>query len=194
MDYENFASLYIDEFHTIMAAMDKKPFAAFCRAMLQAYEDRKTIYILGNGGSAATAAHGVCDINKGVCLDLEKKFKMISLADNISMITAIANDLDYSRIFVEQLKNFLEPGDLVLAISGSGNSANVIHAADYARQKGAFVIGISGFDGGKLAEKSDIHIHIPIHDMQKVEDGQMMVIHMLMQALRKSLGLKPAGC
>ncbi|MCW7753667.1 SIS domain-containing protein [Desulfobotulus sp. H1] len=190
MNCQAFASRYIEEFYQAMTAMDKVPFESFCQVMLKAYEEEKTIFVLGNGGSAATASHGMCDINKGVCLELDKKFRMISLCDNIPTITAIANDLDYSMIFVEQLKNLLSPGDILLAISGSGNSENIIKAVSYAHKSGNTVVGISGFDGGRLAEKSHIHIHIPVHDMQKVEDGQMMVLHMLMQSLRQILGLR----
>ncbi|MDY0161820.1 SIS domain-containing protein [Desulfobotulus sp.] len=194
MDFNAFATQYVETFHGAMERMDKKPFSALCEAMLDAYENEKTIFILGNGGSAATASHALCDINKGVCLELEKKFRMLSLADNMAMITAIANDLDYSQIFVEQLKNHLRCGDLILAISGSGNSDNVLRATAYGKERGAKIVGISGFDGGRLAQVADISILIPIHDMQKVEDGQMMVLHMLMQALRRSLGLSTPGC
>lgn len=194
MDFETFASGYIDTLYHAMKKMDKAPFTALCEAMLEAYAHQKTIFILGNGGSAATASHALCDINKGSCLELEKKFRMLSLADNMAMITAIANDLDYSRIFVEQLRNYLQEGDLILAISGSGNSENVLKAVAYGRERGAKTVGISGFDGGMLAKITDIALVVPIHDMQKVEDGQMMVLHMLMQALRKGLGLHTPGC
>ncbi len=145
---------------------------------------------MGNGGSGTTASHFVCDINKGTCLELEKKFKVICLNDNMPTVLAYANDLSYERIFVEQLKNFLQPGDVVIGISGSGNSENIILAISYAREAGAKTIGLSGFDGGRLAQIVDIPFVAAINDMQKVEDVHMIVVHMLMQYLCRLLDVR----
>jgi D-sedoheptulose 7-phosphate isomerase len=112
------------------------------------------------------------------------------LNDNIPTILAYANDLSYDKIYVEQLKNFLEPGDVVIGISGSGNSENVLQAVAYAKKKGAETIGLTGFDGGKLAGIVDIPFIAGINDMQKVEDVHMIVIHMLMQYLCNVLSMK----
>ena len=118
---------------------------------------------------------------------MDKKFKVICLNDNIPTMLAYANDLSYQSVFVEQLKNFLQSGDVVIGISGSGNSENVIRALMFAKEKGARTIGLTGFDGGKLARVADIPFVVDINDMQKVEDVHMIVVHILMQYLCKAL-------
>ncbi len=142
---------------------------------------------MGNGGSGATASHFTCDINKGCCMDLNKKFKMICLNDSLPTLLALANDVSYDAVFVEQLKNFFLPGDLVIGISGSGNSPNVLRAIEYARVHQGVTIGLSGFSGGKLASLADIAWIAPVEDMQKIEDMHMIVVHMIMQAVRNRL-------
>ena len=138
---------------------------------------------MGNGGSASTASHFAGDFNKGLSLGREKRFRFICLNDNPATVLSLANDVDYSQIFVEQLKNFLSEGDLVMAISGSGNSANVVNAVEYAKQKGNTVIGLTGYNGGKLKEISDISLHIPADDMQITEDLHMVFDHLIMSIL-----------
>lgn len=120
-------------------------------------------------------------------MDIEKKFKVICLNDNIPTMLAYANDLSYEKVFVEQLKNFLQPGDVVIGISGSGNSENVIQAVLYAKENQAKTVGLTGFNGGRLAQLVDIPLIASIHDMQKVEDVHMIVVHMIMQYLGKAL-------
>ena len=119
-------------------------------AIKEAYEREATIYVFGNGGSAATASHFVCDFNKGICEKLDKKFNLICLSDNTPIVTAIANDISYDDVFYFQLKNKLKPDDLILAISGSGNSKNVIKAVEYAKDVGTKIVGLTGYSGGKL--------------------------------------------
>jgi D-sedoheptulose 7-phosphate isomerase len=157
------------------------------KVLLSAYNNEKQIFIMGNGGSGATASHFACDINKGCCMGHDKKFKVLCLNDNIPTILAYANDLSYDKIYVEQLRNFLQPGDVVIGISGSGKSENVLQALSYAKENGAETIGLTGFDGGKLARIADIPLVARSNDMQKIEDIHMIVIHMLMQYLSKSL-------
>jgi D-sedoheptulose 7-phosphate isomerase len=152
-----------------------------------AYEDEKTIYIMGNGGSASTASHFVCDFNKGVSEKLEKKFRFNCLNDNIATIMAIANDVGYESVFSFQLENKLEEGDLLICISGSGNSRNIIKAAEYAKQYGNKVIGITGYDGGKLKDISDYSMHVNIKDMQIAEDVHMIFDHMMMRVFHDFL-------
>jgi D-sedoheptulose 7-phosphate isomerase len=120
-------------------------------------------------------------------MDLNKKFKMICLNDNLPTLLALANDMSYDAVFVEQLKNFFLPGDLVIGISGSGNSPNVLRAIEYARMHEGATIGLSGFSGGKLASIADIAWIVPVDDMQKIEDMHMIVVHMIMQAVRNKL-------
>ena len=139
------------------------------------------------GGSAATASHFAADINKGCCMDLDKKFKMICVHDNVPTLMAWANDVAYDAAFVEQMKNFFEPGDLVIGFSGSGNSENVLSALRYAKQNGGHTIGLSGFSGGNLAKVADLSFVTEIDDMQKVEDVHLIIVHMIMQAVQGAL-------
>jgi D-sedoheptulose 7-phosphate isomerase len=187
MDNQQFARSYLADLQTVLEKFDHAQFDRIVQAIMDAYDSSTRIFIMGNGGSGSTASHMVCDINKGTCFDLEKKFKMISLSDNIPTMLALANDVAYEAIFVEQLKNFFEPGDLVIGISGSGNSENVLRAIQYARDNQGRTIGISGFSGGKLAGTVDIPFVAPVDDMQKVEDVHVILAHMIMQAVYGAL-------
>jgi D-sedoheptulose 7-phosphate isomerase len=178
---------YLNELKGLLDIFPHDSFESIAQALLEAYEHEKQIFVMGNGGSGTTASHFVCDINKGSCLKHEKKFKVICLNDNVPTIMAYANDMSYNDIFVEQLKNFMNEGDLVIGISGSGNSENVILAVSHAKDKGARTIGLTGFDGGRLAKIVDIPLIAEINDMQKVEDLHMIVVHMLMQHLCRAL-------
>jgi D-sedoheptulose 7-phosphate isomerase len=146
-----------------------------------------TIYIFGNGGSASTASHFQNDFNKGVSEYIEKKYRFCCLNDNIATVMAIANDIGYEEVFRFQLRNKLTENDIVMAISGSGNSKNVINAVAYAKENGCKVIGLSGFDGGKLAEMSDILLHVPANSMQITEDIHLLFDHLMMSVLYKEL-------
>ena len=149
------------------------------------FEKEGNIYIFGNGGSASTASHFQNDFNKGISEYTEKKFRFNCLSDNISTLTAIANDISYEAVYSEQLKGRLKTGDIVIAISGSGNSKNIIRAVEYAKTEKIPVIGISGYNGGELKKLSDISLHVPIDDMQIVEDVHMMFDHMMMSVFYK---------
>jgi D-sedoheptulose 7-phosphate isomerase len=187
---EHYFSLdYITHLQEILDAFPHERFEEIGRVLLSAYHNEKHIFIMGNGGSGSTASHFACDINKGCCHGLGKKFKVICLNDSVPTILAYANDHSYDKIFVEQIKNFLEPGDVVIGISGSGNSDNVLQAILYAKEKGAQTIGLCGYDGGKLAKIVDIPFVAEVNDMQKSEDIHMIVIHILMQYLCRALGM-----
>jgi D-sedoheptulose 7-phosphate isomerase len=149
---------------------------------------------MGNGGSGSTASHWACDLNKGCCLGLEKKFKTICLNDNLPTMMAYANDCSYDDIFVEPLKNFFQPDDLVIGISGSGNSQNVLNAIEYANEKGGRTIGLCGYEGGKLHDMVDLSLLAHVNDMQKVEDLHMIIVHISMQVIATKLGLYPPAC
>ena len=187
MDFRRFASDYLRELKTVLDGFETDKFAKLVGAILDAYDKRKNIFIMGNGGSGSTASHFVCDLNKGCCLDLEKKFRVICLNDNLPSLLAYANDISYEAVFEEQLKNFFEKGDLVIGISGSGNSENVLKAIRYAGANGGRTAGISGYAGGKLADLVDISFVARVDDMQKVEDVHMIVVHMIMQAVYAKL-------
>ncbi len=183
-----FSQQYIADLNKLLDDFPHQQFEQMIAALLDAYENEKHIFVMGNGGSAATASHWVCDLNKGCCLHLDKKFKMISLNDNISTMMAYANDLSYDDVFVEQLKNFFRPGDVVIGISGSGNSENVLRAIDYAARHDGLTMGLCGYSGGKLKEMVAIPLHARMDDMQKVEDVHLIIVHMVMQRLVKELG------
>ena len=177
---------FLDYCEGLKEALDAIPADAaekFLLLLESAYQEGRQVFLMGNGGSGSTASHAAADLNKGVSFGREKRFRVMSLNDNMATLTAYANDVSYSDAFVEQLKNFLQPGDLVIAISGSGNSPNVLKAVEYANQRGAVTIGLCGFGGGKLAAVAQVPVHIPVKDMQKVEDIHMMLFHVAMQVL-----------
>jgi len=145
----------------------------------EARANRRRIFVCGNGGSAATASHFACDIVKGASYERESRFRIIALTDQVSTLTAYANDVSYDAVFVEQLKNFAEPGDVFMAISGSGNSPNVLRAIEYARSIGCRTIALTGRDGGKLGPLADLHIQVRAPHMGRIEDSHMIVCHMI---------------
>ncbi len=151
--------------------------------IVNAYYRDAYIYIFGNGGSAATASHYANDFNKGICENLQKKFNVICLCDNFSTVTAIANDISYEEVFRFQLKGRLKKDDLVIGISGSGNSKNVINAIKYANEIGTNTIGISGYQGGELKKLTKYHMHCPIEDMQIAEDIHITFAHMMYRVI-----------
>lgn len=150
--------------------------------LLEARDNGKQIFIMGNGGSAASASHIVNDYNKGLSLGKEraKRWRWFCLSDNTPTVLSLANDVEYADIFVEQLKNFLNEDDIVIGLSGSGNSENVLRAIRYANDCGNTTVGMTAFGGGKLKEEAAINIHFDIFDMQIAEDLHMMLLHSMM--------------
>ncbi|MEN6568367.1 MAG: SIS domain-containing protein [Veillonellales bacterium] len=151
----------------------------------EAYQKNKKIYVIGNGGSAATASHYVCDLGKGTAVTGEKRLKIMSLNDNVAHMTAIANDISYQDVFKEQLENLLEPEDILLCISASGNSPNLVEAVNYANSINATTIGILGFNGGKLKELTQANIVVDNFNYGQVEDIHLIVGHVISQYFRK---------
>lgn len=151
--------------------------------IINTWKDEKDIYICGNGGSAATASHYVNDFNKGISERCGKKFRMHCLNDNVAIFTAIANDVCYEEVFRFQLQGILKEGDLVIGISGSGNSKNVIYALEYAKMQCVKTIAVTGYDGGRLREIADYKMHVPVENMQITEDIHMFFDHMIMHIL-----------
>lgn len=145
----------------------------------EARDQRKHIFTCGNGGSASTASHFVCDIVKGASYTRDSRFRIMALTDSLATLTAYSNDVSYDCVFAEQLKNFAERGDLLLALSGSGNSPNVLHAVEYANSIGCRTIALTGRDGGKLGGLANLHIHVPVPHMGRIEDAHMIVCHMI---------------
>jgi D-sedoheptulose 7-phosphate isomerase len=187
------APAYIERLKAALDALPLDAYEAILKAFLDARARGACIFVMGNGGSAATASHLACDINKGVCCGAGPRFKVICLNDNIPTMLAYANDLSYQDVFAQQLANFITPADVVLGISGSGNSENVLRAAALAKESGALVIGLTGFGGGRLHALADIGLNVAINDMQIAEDVHLVVGHMLLRDLCAALG-KPANC
>jgi D-sedoheptulose 7-phosphate isomerase len=151
----------------------------------QAYQSDKQIFIFGNGGSASTASHMACDLAKGVSVKAKKRFKVQSLCDNVPIMTAWANDISYDDIFKEQLENLMNPEDIIIAISASGNSPNIVKAVEFAKAAGAFVIGFTGFSGGRLKDLSNLCMHFPINHYGQVEDLHLICEHILADCMKE---------
>jgi D-sedoheptulose 7-phosphate isomerase len=173
------AKEYIAIVEREVARLDAHAAEQLASAIFERYKSGRFVYILGNGGSGANSSHFCEDIGKGTALDDEnaRRLKVLSLTDNTSYILAWANDTSYERVFVEQLKNLGEAGDLVIAISGSGNSANVLRAVEWANAHGLETFGITGYSGGKLKEIAHKNFHVDCNDMGVVETLHMVAFH-----------------
>ena len=170
-----------------LEALDLQSVAAMEDAFAQAHQSGNRIFTMGNGGSGASASHAAGDFIKGASYGLDQRFKMICLNDNLPSMMAIANDIGWDDIFVEPLKNYVEPGDVVIGISGSGNSRNVLKAIAYAQSIGAVTIGMTGFSGGKLKSMVDISVPSPADDMEVAEDVHMAVFNMVKKGMMSRL-------
>jgi D-sedoheptulose 7-phosphate isomerase len=178
---------YFDNVKKVFDRIDKREVETMIHHILEAYNNRKMIFIIGNGGSASNASHFAEDLSKGAITDqnVEKRIRAISLAENVPFITASANDTGYENIFVSQLITFANPGDYLIAISGSGNSKNIIKAVEYAKIRKINVIGVTGYDGGKLKELSDISVHVPLHEMCTIESLHSIIFHYITGHIRE---------
>jgi D-sedoheptulose 7-phosphate isomerase len=178
-------------FKVLSGTIGNLPLETVCRiadALIHAHENERTIYFFGNGGSAALACHLACDLGKGAVTGSgRKRFRAMSLTSNVPLMTAWANDSNYEDIFAEQLTNFVRPDDIAFAISGSGNSANVLRALRVARRAGALTLGLAGFNGGKMKELCDICVVVPSDNMQIIEDLHVCISHAVFSAIREKL-------
>jgi D-sedoheptulose 7-phosphate isomerase len=182
-DFKGAAVTYFTRLTRLIEGLDYQSIDAATALIAETWRNGKQIITLGNGGSSLTALHFINDWNKSVFLKHGQPFRGRCLVDNIGLVMAYANDNSFENIFVEQLKNIMQPGDLVIAISGSGNSENVIRAVQYANENGAVTFGLCGYDGGKLKTLALHHVWVPIDDMQLSEDVHMMFGHIVMQKL-----------
>jgi len=174
---------YFDDIKTTLDNLDLDSIVSIARCVFGTLENRKEIFTMGNGGSGSTASHFVGDLNKSARFKNGERFRAICLNDNMAILSAYANDMSYSDIFIEQLKNFMYGGDVVIGFSGSGNSKNVLNAIKYANNNEGITIGFSGFDGGILSLISKYSIIVPINDMQKCEDVHLILCHLIMKTL-----------
>jgi D-sedoheptulose 7-phosphate isomerase len=181
---------FSDYFKRVSDALNHIDIGAITRLvklLMEAREKENTIFIFGNGGSGATASHVTGDFLKGISYGLEKRFRVQCLNDNMAGVMAISNDLSYEEIFIEQLKVFLHKDDIVIGISGSGNSANVVKAMEYARSNGAHTVAFCGYKGGAIKEIADLVIHAPIQDMEITEDIHIIIFHAIKQVMMREL-------
>lgn len=178
---------YILHLQAAISAIPVHRIKRLTELLLQAYEDERQIFILGNGGSASTASHFACDLSKGTINGNGKRFKVISLTDNVALMTAWANDSHYDDVFQEQLENLSNPGDVVIGISASGNSNNVLNAIEYARSTGCVTIGFAGFGGGKLAGMVDECITVESDRYGPVEDIHLILGHVISNCIVEEL-------
>lgn len=174
-----FSREYKSKLLQALETVDLEEVGQAIEVLRQARDGNKHIFVCGNGGSASTASHFVCDMVKGASFERDAKFRIMALTDSMATITAYANDVGYDCIFAEQLKNFAQPGDVFMAISGSGNSLNVVKAMEYARSAGCETIALTGRDGGKLGPLAKLHIRVTEPHMGRIEDGHLIVCHML---------------
>ena len=157
---------------------------AVARTLREAWAQGRTVFLLGNGGSAATASHLACDLAKGLVAPGRPRMKVIALTDNVPLLTAYGNDVGYEVAFAEQLANLVQPGDVVIAISASGNSPNVLAAVEVANGQGATTVGLTGFQGGKLKDLVRQRVVVPSDNTQQIEDAHLIVGHALFVQLR----------
>ena len=182
-DYTQDIKDYIALERDVLSKLDVDSINKVLNCLDKTQENGNTVYIFGNGGSGSTSSHFQNDFNKGLSEHLEKKFNFLCLNDNVSTMLAVANDSSYEEIFKFQLEGHLKPGDVVMALSGSGNSKNIIKAVEYAKSCGNTVIGLTGYDGGKLKQLCDISLHVPVNSMQMTEDIHMVFDHLMMSVL-----------
>lgn len=187
MNYINDIQDYLTLETEILKRLDVAQINAALNLLEETRQRKGRIYICGNGGSAATASHFQNDFNKGVSEYIEAPFRFHCLNDNVATLMAIANDIGYEEVFRFQLRGVMEPGDILVAISGSGNSKNVLNAVEYARGLGCQVIGLTGYSGGKLRELADISLHVPVNSMQITEDVHMIFDHLMMSVFYRRL-------
>ena len=187
MDYRNQIKEYINLEIETLKNLNIDAINDAMNLIYDTYEKEGTIYVFGNGRSSATASHYQNDFNKGISEYIEKKFKFLCLNDNVPTVMAIANDIGFEEIFRFQLKNKLKKDDIILAISGSGNSKNVLNAVEYAKSCGNKIIGMTGYSGGKLIELSDVSLNAPVMSMQVTEDIHMIYDHLIMSIFYKTM-------
>ena len=183
-DLSGFLDSYYQRFAEALLAFDKSPLRDVLAVFDKVTEAGGTVWVAGNGGSAAISDHTVCDCSKGTYVEGQNPFRTISLTSNVAMLTALGNDISYDDVFSEPLKYYLKPEDAVLLVSSSGNSPNVVKACEYAKAKGVPTVAFVGFKGGKLKEKAKHVVHIEVENYGIVEDTHQSLIHALTQYMK----------
>lgn len=181
---------YLGRVNEVISQVDPAQVERLSNIIERAYVDGRFVFIIGNGGSGANASHLCEDLAKCTLRDFEnqRRLKVLSLTDNVAWIMAVANDINYESVFLEQLRNLASPGDVLLAISGSGNSPNILQAVEWANAHGLTTVGITGFGGGKLKSLGHQNLHVPIDDMGIVESVHLTVFHWVIDDLYRRFG------
>jgi D-sedoheptulose 7-phosphate isomerase len=191
----SFPERYKAELKQAIDTIDLEAVQRVIEVLRRARDEGRHIFTCGNGGSAATASHFVCDILKGASFGREKRFRIMALTDSLSTLTAYSNDVNYECVFAEQLKNFAQPGDVLISISGSGNSPNVLRAMEYANSIGCHTIALSGREGGKMSPLAKTEVRVAHPHMGRIEDGHMIVLHMVgYYFMEEEQGLPAKAC
>ena len=178
---------YIEDLKITLTQLPEDRIEQAVQTLQEARLNNRQVFIMGNGGSASTASHFVCDLGKNTRIKGMPNFRVMGLTDNMALFSALANDEGYENVFSQQLASFVCPGDTVIGISASGNSANVLNAIQLAKQMGAITIGFAGFDGGQLSSLVDIPIHVDSYLIEHVEDIHLMLEHLICKELRETL-------
>lgn len=178
-DYSDYIETYLKESLDVLKETSIEAVARLIELLEEARREERQIFTCGNGGSAATASHFANDLGKGASYGRKERFRVIALTDNLAWLTALANDTDYSQIFVEQLKNFARPGDLLVAFSGSGNSENIIEAISWANDHELLTVGLTGRPGGELAKLAQFPLFVESGHMGRIEEGHFFVQHLV---------------
>ena len=184
---KSFARDYIKDLKCSLDKLDLNSIDRIVNVLWTAYLNDKQVFIIGNGGSASTASHFACDLGKGTIVEGKKRLRVICLNDNMAIVTALSNDLNYDEVFREQLINLVNSDDVVIAITASGNSPNILKAVECARENGAISIGFIGFDGGQLKPIVDESIIVKSSNYGHIEDVHLILEHMISQSLKHRL-------
>lgn len=182
---------YVSDLKATLDTLDAAAIQQAIDVLHQARLDGRQVFILGNGGSASTATHMVCDLAKNTRQPGWPHYKVIGLSDNMAIFSAYGNDDGYENVFALQLANLVRPDDVVVAISTSGNSPNVLRAVEVAAEHGAYTIGFTGFSGGKLGPMVDLQLHVPSDCIEQVEDIHLMLEHLITKVLREMTAIQP---
>lgn len=176
---------YLERTAGALRTIDLDAVARVVALVEKAYRDGRRVLVFGNGGSATTAAHLAEDLaTYAIPFSEPRRLEVLSLAESPSVITALANDLSFDEVFAEQVQQWARPGDLVIAMSGSGNSPNIIAGVERAKRIGATTVGLTGFDGGRLRAMVDIPLHVEVEAMQNAQDGHMVIVHLIIDGFR----------
>jgi len=181
----NHITSYLKQMCHVLQHLPHEEIARVIDILAQARMEGRQVFIMGNGGSAATASHFACDLSKGTIEPGKPRFRVIALTDNMSLFSALANDWGYDRVFVEQLDSLAQPGDVAIGISASGNSENVLRAMDLARERGLTTISFTGFEGGRLKDKVEVCLLVDCQVMEQIEDVHLVLEHLICTALHQ---------